>query len=248
MQPARFRHPVARREKQRPLQFGLRHLAAGGVGDTLGIVQRRGEVGVELGIFRQRFVDDLLPAAETDQHVDPDRQVAFEVIREGRRRYAQKLLGRDVDQFPRGGPCGFELAEEHRPVDGEVVVVDAISGIQREDPACGRAPSGRPSSPSSSSAGRRGSSRIECRYGSACASGARRQGQARAAHRRPSAPSPGKATSPSGERRGAGCPGGASQPGRCPAPLPGSPALPACPRRRPADLTPGPTSARASGS
>ena len=75
-----------------------------------------------------------LPFAEADQHVLPDGNVAFEEVGHRRRGDAQHRLGHGLDQLVGRGNGGRVLAEEHRAVGSEVVIVDPVAGVEIHRP------------------------------------------------------------------------------------------------------------------
>ena len=129
-----FRHAFRGFAEQRLFGLRRRHVAQRGVRDALGVVHHRHGVAVEVAVRRQILRDDLAPFAEADQHVLPDGNVALEEIRHGRRGNAQHRLGHGLDQFVGGGDGGRVLAEEHRAVGGEVVIVHAVAGVEIHRP------------------------------------------------------------------------------------------------------------------
>ena len=100
------------------------------MGDALGVVDHRHGVAVEVAVGRQILRDDLAPFAEADEDVLPDGNVALEEIGHGRRGDAQHFLGHGLDQFVGSGDGGRVLAEEHRAVGGEVVIVHPVARIE----------------------------------------------------------------------------------------------------------------------
>ena len=75
-----------------------------------------------------------LPFAEADEDVLPDGNIALEEIGHGRRGDAQQLLGHGLDQLVGGGDGGRVLAEEHRTIGGEVVIVDPVARVKIHRP------------------------------------------------------------------------------------------------------------------
>ena len=84
MHPPRFGHPGSCRKKGITRSIGPLDITQGGMGHTFGIMQRGGQICIEFGVFGQGLVDDLLPFTEADQHMHPNRQIAF--IKVGKRR------------------------------------------------------------------------------------------------------------------------------------------------------------------
>ena len=127
-------HTFRGRAEQRLFGLRRRHVAQRGMGDALRVIHHRHGVAVELGIRRQVLRDDLVPFAETDQDVLADGDVALEEIRHRRRGDPQHRLRHRLDKLVGGGDGGRELAEEHRPVSREMIIVDAIAGIEIHRP------------------------------------------------------------------------------------------------------------------
>ena len=61
-------------------------------------------------------------------------QVGLEVIRHRRALDPQHLFGHRLGRTPQRAPCGLDLAQEHRPVDREMVVVEPVARVDVERP------------------------------------------------------------------------------------------------------------------
>ena len=129
-----FGHPFRGLAEQRLFGLRRRHVAQRGVGDALGVVDHRHGVAVEVAVRRQILRDDLAPFAEADEDVLPDGNVALEEIGHRRRGNAQHRLGHGLDQLVGGGDGGRVLAEEHRTVGGEMVIVHPVAGVEIHRP------------------------------------------------------------------------------------------------------------------
>ena len=70
------------------------------------------------------------PAPEPDEHVHPHRHEALEPVRHGRDLHPQQVLGDRRGQLVRSLQGGLRLAEEHRAVDLEVVVVRPVQRVE----------------------------------------------------------------------------------------------------------------------
>ncbi len=64
------------------------------------------------------------------QDVLADGHIALEEIGHGWRGDAQQRVGHGLNQLVRGGDGGGVLAKEHRAIGGEVVIVDAVAGVE----------------------------------------------------------------------------------------------------------------------
>ena len=129
-----FGHALRGRAEQRLFGLRRRHVAERGVRDALGVVHHRHGVAVQFAVVRQILRDDLAPFAEADQHVLPDGNVALEEIGHRRRGNAQHRLGHGLDQLVGGGDGRRVLAEEHRAISGEMVVVHPVAGVEVHRP------------------------------------------------------------------------------------------------------------------
>ena len=123
-------HPVPGGQERLPLLLGLGHPPGGGVGHRPGVAHHGGGDAVELGVVRQGPVEDLVPLAEADQHVLVDRHEALQPVGQ-RRVVGAEEPGRQGLHHLGGGLGGRAvLAQEHRPVRLEVVVVAAVQGVE----------------------------------------------------------------------------------------------------------------------
>ena len=87
---------------------------------------------VKVQIIGQFKLGRLPPATEADKNMRAKTQVAFEVIRHGWTFYAQHLL-RSGFGHPLHSTHGWlELAQKHRAVNHEMVIVLAVAGIDVE--------------------------------------------------------------------------------------------------------------------
>ena len=90
---------------------------------------RRGHA-VQVLVGRQRGVDDVLPPPEPDQDVQLHRHEALEPVRHRRDLHAEQLLRDQSGQAVGGVERGLRLAEKHRAVDLEVVIVRPVQGVE----------------------------------------------------------------------------------------------------------------------
>lgn len=122
--------PGYRLVEQRAFALGLGDAAEHGAGDTAGVVEHRGRHAVQARVGGQREVQDLGPAAEADQDVDAHREEGLQPVGHGRALHPQQFLRDRLLQPRRGLQGGLRLAQEHRSVDLEVVVVRAVERVE----------------------------------------------------------------------------------------------------------------------
>ncbi len=108
-----------------------------GEGDASRVVAHRRGHRVQLGVGGHRQGQDVVPAAEADQHVDPHGEEGLQPVGHGRARHTQQLFRDGRLQLGRGPEGDLALAEEHGAVDLEVVVVRAVQGVEVHRPGPG---------------------------------------------------------------------------------------------------------------
>ena len=127
----------SRRLEALPVRLRGRDVAGRGVRHRLRVEDERGGHPVEIVIGGQRLVDDLLPHSESDESVHLHPAVALQDVGHGRALDAKQGLRKRRDHLVRGLHRGAMLAEEHRPVELEMGVVDARVRVHVERPlAC----------------------------------------------------------------------------------------------------------------
>ena len=87
---------------------------------------------VKIRIIGQFQLGRLPPATEADKNMWTKTQVAFEVIRHGWTFHAQHLLRSGLSHPLHSTHGRLELAQKHRAIDHEMVIVLAIAGIDVE--------------------------------------------------------------------------------------------------------------------
>ena len=117
------RHPGHRGLEARPLGPRRGHVLQHRVREPPGVVQHRGRRAVEDRILRQRHGEDFAPFAEADGRVHLHRHVSFQPVGHRRALHAEHRFGDGLQQALRRVHRGPVVAEEHRPVEHEVVVV-----------------------------------------------------------------------------------------------------------------------------
>ncbi|EPJ34863.1 hypothetical protein STAFG_8053 [Streptomyces afghaniensis 772] len=129
-QHPRLGHQAHRRAEQ--LAFGLRpgDFAGGGEGDAARVVAHGGGHRVELRVGGSGQVEDVGPAAEADQYVDAHGEEALEPVGHRGALHAEQVFGDGGFQLGGGVEGDLCLAEEHGPVDLEVVVVRPVEGVE----------------------------------------------------------------------------------------------------------------------
>ncbi len=86
----------------------------------------------EFLILRQRRVENLLPLAEADVDVHVHRHERFEPVRHRRGFDPQQLCRNRRDQFVRRADRFLIVAEKHRAVELEMVIVGTIGRVEVE--------------------------------------------------------------------------------------------------------------------
>ena len=77
----------------------LRQLALGGVRNTAAVVDGGRGAAVQIDILGQRLGDQLVPPAESHQHVNPQRHERFQPVGHRRRLDGQQLRGELRGEF-----------------------------------------------------------------------------------------------------------------------------------------------------
>ena len=192
-----------RRRERLALGARLRQLPLGGVRDTAAVVDGRRGAAVQLAVVRQRFGDQLVPAAEPDQHVHPQRHERLQPVGHRRRLDGQQLRRELAGEFV--GGLQARSATDPRTSPSRRRSADRARGRASRSSAALRArrtadrPAPQPDSPRPNC----GSHRTARRCGWACAADDPRRAPGRAAGRRRAARPRGAPTSPSCAGRGA---------------------------------------------
>ncbi|MNH37746.1 hypothetical protein D3C79_986920 [compost metagenome] len=71
-----------------------------------------------------------MPSAEADLHVELHRHEAFEPVGHGRFFHPQEVFDEGIGQLIGGLQGRLVLAEEHRRIEFEVVIVAAVQGVE----------------------------------------------------------------------------------------------------------------------
>ena len=129
-QIAAIRDPVVGRRKRLAFLFGLGKSAGGGIRHTPSVVDGGGCGAVQLRVRGRSGGDQVLPAAEPDQDVDPQRDERLEPVGHRRRLDGEQLGGQLTGEFVGSLHRHRRVSLEHRRIHDEVQVVRPVQRIE----------------------------------------------------------------------------------------------------------------------
>ena len=127
---ARLRHPLDGGGELPAVLLSFADAAASRASHPFGVTDHRRAHAVQLRVGGQLRVDDVRPATEPDQRVHLHRREPLQPVRHRRDLHPEQFLRNRRRELVRGLQGGPRVAQEHRAVELEVVVVRSVQGVE----------------------------------------------------------------------------------------------------------------------